>query len=77
MVLTSFEADQYRQGKVGKKDDDFGTSHALNLNLNITGAINGLTSENQNIITQAIIAELSQGGLSNMISNGFQRVQNY
>ena len=77
MVLTSFEADQYRQGKVDKKDDGFGTSHALNLNLNITGAINGLTAENQNMITQAIIAELSQGGLTNMISNGFQRVQNY
>lgn len=77
MVLTSFEADQYRQGKVDKKDDGFGTSHALNLNLNITGAINGLTAENQNMITQAIIAELSQGGLNSMISNGFQRVQNY
>lgn len=77
MVLTSFEADQYRQGKVDKKNDGFGTSHALNLNLNITGAINGLTAENQNMITQAIIAELSQGGLNSMISNGFQRVQNY
>lgn len=73
MVLTAYEADQYRQGKVGNNGTSSGS---LDLNINLTGSIQGMTTENQNKIVQAVIAQLSVGNLQNMISTGFQRVQN-
>lgn len=76
MVLTSSEADDYRQGKVGNGN---GTSHAtgIDININLNGSVDGMTPDNQDRIIQAIVAQISASDLQDMISNGFVRTQNY
>ena len=76
MVLTSSEADDYRQGKVGNGSAG---SHAtgIDININLNGAIDGMTVDNQNRIVQAVISQIASSGLQDMISNGFVRTQNY
>lgn len=76
MVLTSSEADDYRQGKVGNGSAG---SHAtgIDININLNGAINGMTVDNQNRIVQAVVSQIASSGLQDMISNGFVRTQNY
>ncbi len=78
MVLTASEADDYRRGNVGTSVGG-GTSHAgsLDININLNGSVEGLTSENQNKIVEAVVSQLSSVGLQNLISTGFQRIQNY
>lgn len=78
MVLTKMEADDYRQGKDTGLTGAGGTSQSnVNLNINVTGAIDGMTAENQAQIVNAIKQQIANSNLQNMISNGFQRVQNY
>ena len=76
MVLTSSEADDYRQGKVGNGSAG---SHAtgIDININLNGAIDGMTVDNQNLIVQAVVSQIASSGLQDMISNGFVRTQNY
>lgn len=74
-VLDKFEAEDYRQGKTKQ-----GGSHAtgkLDLNINVTGSIPGITSDNQNRIIDAVVSKISKSNLQDMISTGFTRVQNY
>lgn len=77
MVLTHDEADDYRSNgiyaNVGVNANNGGS---IDLNINVNGNIQGMTAENQQLIVQAVIAQLSQSNLSNMLSNGFKRVQN-
>lgn len=76
MVLTSSEADDYRQGKAGNGSAG---SHAtgIDININLNGAIDGMTVDNQNLIVQAVVSQIASSGLQDMISNGFVRTQNY
>lgn len=75
MVLDKFEADDYRQGKASSQVSTQ-SSGTLQLNINLTGNIQGMTSENQTQIVQAVVAQITQSNLQDMISNGFIRVQN-
>ena len=74
MVLTSSEADDYRQGKVGSSNSG---SVSVDLNINLNGELSGVSQENQNKIINAVIAKVQASGLQNMIADGFKRVQNY
>lgn len=76
MVLNKLDADDYRQGK-GSTGTNSNISGKLDLNVNLTGDISGMTNENQNRIVDAIVSQLSQTGFQNLIANGFTRVQNY
>lgn len=73
MVLNKFDADQYRQGSI------LGTSSpsVVELNVNISGSVEGMTISNQNQIAQAVVTQISKSGLQGMLSNGFVRVQNH
>lgn len=73
MVLTKMEAEEYRANKGGNNNN----SETLNLNLNITGNIQGLTSDNQGKIVEAVVNQIKSSGLQNMIANSFTRVPNY
>lgn len=73
-VLTKFDADDYRQGKTSRGSSG---SQTIDLNFNITGSIDGMTADNQSKIVSAIMAQINQANLTSMLSNGFQRVQNY
>lgn len=75
MVLTKFEADEYRQGKFDKATGV--TKGSVDLNINVTGNIDGMTSENQGQIVQAVIAQISGSNLQSLLSTGFQRLPNY
>lgn len=83
MVLTKYEADQYRQGQLdnaAQSATGMGVSEA-NINIHVSGKIEGMTSSNQNQIVQAVIAQLNQGSnsinLQQLLPNGFQRRPNY
>lgn len=74
MVLTADEATDYRSGRgLGNN------SGMLDININITGGIEGMTDDNQQQIVAAILTQLQGGGnaLQGMLSNSFARVQNY
>lgn len=75
MVLTKFEADEYRQGKFDKATGV--TKGSVDLNINVTGNIDGMTSENQSQIVQAVIAQINGSNLQSLLSTGFQRLPNY
>ena len=48
----------------------------VTLNIKVTGAIDGMTPNNQNQIVQAVVSQVSKSGLQGMLANGFARVQN-
>lgn len=73
MVLTSSEADDYRQGK-GR---NAGSSSSIDININLNGNVNGITPENQSRIVEAVVSKITSSDLQDMISNGFIRVQNH
>lgn len=73
MVLNKFDADQYRQGNTPETS----SPSVVELNVNISGAVEGMTLSNQHQITQAVVAQISKSGLQGMLSNGFVRVQNH
>lgn len=78
MVLTSSEADDYRQGKSG--DNTSGSSNintGVDININLNGEVAGMTKDNQDKIVEAVVSKIATSNLQNMISNGFVRVQNY
>lgn len=75
MVLNKFDADDYRQGKVGQ--NGAAQTSSLNLNVTLSGGISGMTSENQNQIVQAVVQQIKGTDLQAMLSNGFSRVPNY
>ena len=76
MVLTKMEADKYRQGSTNTTSN-VGASSSMNLNINVTGSVEGMTHNNQERIVQAIVAKISSmSGLQGMLSNGFTRIQN-
>lgn len=78
MVLNKADADDYRQGKARNSDNQVsGQSSSIDININLTGDVRGMTSENQNKIAEAVASKIKASDLQNMISNGFTRVQNY
>ena len=46
------------------------------LNVNVSGGIDGMTNDNQQIIVRAILAELQQSDTMSMLKNSWTRVQN-
>lgn len=77
-VLNRFDAEEYRRGNTNK-DESTVTSTSTNemtLNINISGAIQGMTQENQQMIVQAVVSQINGGGLQGMLSNGFTRIAN-
>lgn len=80
MVLTKFEADEYRQGKTNNNtvtSNSYSTnSQSIDLNINIGGSVDGLTLENQTKLIEVVRQQISSVGMQNLISNSFQRVQN-
>lgn len=74
MVLTAADADDYRSGKTSSMS---GGSSDINLNINLGGSINGMTSENQQQIVAAIVSQIGQSDFNSMLSSSFKRVQNY
>ncbi len=52
-------------------------SGQLDLNINLSGDLGGMTSLNQNRIVDAVVSQLNSSEFQKMISNGFTRVQNY
>lgn len=74
MVLTAADADDYRSGKTSSSAN--GTTD-INLNINLGGSINGMTSENQQQIVAAIVSQIGQSDFNSMLSTSFKRVQNY
>ena len=76
MVLTKMEADKYRQGATNAPQSTTANG-TMSLNINISGAVDGMTPTNQEHIVQAIVAKISSmSGLQGMLSNGFTRIQN-
>lgn len=76
MVLTKMEADKYRQGATNAPQSTTANG-TMSLNINISGAVDGMTPTNQERIVQAIVAKISSmSGLQGMLSNGFTRIQN-
>lgn len=78
MVLNKFDADQYRQGitaALSANSNGVG-SMSIDLNINITGSVSGMSAENQKQITDAVVAQIKSSNIQSMISNGFTRVQN-
>ena len=73
MVLTKFEADEYRQ----KSLNPTASTGTIELNLNLNGSIDGMNSENQSKIVAAIVQQINNSGLQDMLSTGYTRVQNY
>lgn len=73
MVLTSSEADDYRQGKVGTNSE----SNSVNININLTGNVSGITPENQTKVVNAVVSQINSSDFQKTISNGFIRVQNH
>lgn len=76
MVLNKHEAEMYRQGRVGDKGNSNSTQ-SLNLNINISGNIQGLDSNNQDKVTEALVNKLYDSDLVGVLSNGYQRIPNY
>ena len=76
MVLTAYEADEVRRGKKGNGASFNGGS--IDLNINISGNIEGMTTSNQEQVIQAIVSQInSSNKLQGLLSNGFQRLPNY
>lgn len=73
MVLNKLDADDYRRGK---NRGSFNGGN-LNLNVNVSGNIQGISPDNQNMITQAIIAQIRGSEIQGLLSNGFTRMSNY
>ena len=73
MVLTKFEADEYRQKSLNSPT----SSSTIELNLNLNGSIDGMNSENQSKIVAAVVQQINNSGLQDMLSTGYTRVQNY
>lgn len=73
MVLTSSEANDYRQGKVGSGSD----TNNVNININLTGNVSGMTAENQTRVVNAVVSQINSSEFQKTISDGFIRVQNH
>ena len=74
MVLDKHEADLYRQGRIGRGGAFNGS---LSLNVNVGGAIDGMTPENQNKITNHIVNNINESELTNLLATSFQRLPNF
>lgn len=48
----------------------------FNLNVNVSGSIDGMTQGNQQVIVSAVLAQLQSSGLRQMLGNSWTRIQN-
>ena len=77
MVLTKHEAEMYRQGRMGNSNTTTNSTQSLDLNINISGNIQGLNNSNQDKVTEALVSKLYDSNLVGMLSNGYQRLPNH
>ena len=77
MVLTEAEATDYRQGKVLSSNGGSGQiSGSIDINVNLSGGVAGMSTNAEKQIIDAIKAQLSSSNLQEILANGFKRMQN-
>ena len=76
MVLTEAEATDYRQGKVSAAGGSGQISGSLDININLSGGMAGMSPNAEKQIVDAIKAQLSANKIQELLSNGFKRMQN-
>ena len=75
MVLTEAEATDYRQGKVSAAGSGQ-ISGSLDININLSGGMAGMSPNVEKQIVEAVKAQLSANKVQELLSNGFKRMQN-